>query len=120
MQIQLINNIVSYLCFRMKDSKKNDQYRLLLTELELLIRSYASNTHHKNVLETVKNFRNAYISATKNEMDVAGTSSKSVVRATTDSPLSPPHPMDSLITNGNGLSLNNRYFLFRYLYELLT
>ncbi|XP_029404976.1 protein asunder [Bactrocera dorsalis] len=79
---------------RLKGSKKGDQYKLLCAELELLIRAYATTPHHKVILESVQNVRAACGDATvKTENDGSRDSTtKAVMR---DSPMSPPHSMDS-------------------------
>ncbi|CAD6991453.1 protein asunder [Ceratitis capitata] len=79
---------------RLKGNKKTDQYKLLCAELELLIRASSTTPHHKAILERVQNFRIACRDSTiKSENDSGrDAGSKAVMR---DSPMSPPHPMDT-------------------------
>lgn len=44
---------------RLKGIKKTEQYRLLCAELEMIIRGYATNSHHKVILENIQNVRAA-------------------------------------------------------------
>ncbi|XP_023306840.2 protein asunder [Lucilia cuprina] len=82
---------------RLKGHKKIDQYKLLCAELEVLIKGCASTPYHKVILENIQNVRAACGDATvKSETDLArDAAGKSIIRATTDSPLSPPHSMDT-------------------------
>ncbi|XP_013102163.1 protein asunder [Stomoxys calcitrans] len=82
---------------RLKGHKKVDQYKLFCAELEVLIKSCAKTPHHKAILESIQNVRAACgDAAIKSELDgTRDAVGKSIIRATTDSPLSPPHSMDT-------------------------
>uniref|UniRef100_T1P9Y3 Protein asunder n=1 Tax=Musca domestica TaxID=7370 RepID=T1P9Y3_MUSDO len=82
---------------RIKGHKKVDQYKLFCAELEVIIKSCASTPYHKKILENIQNVRAACGDATvKSELDATSDpSGKTIIRATTDSPLSPPHSMDT-------------------------
>uniref|UniRef100_A0A0A1XJQ0 Protein asunder n=1 Tax=Zeugodacus cucurbitae TaxID=28588 RepID=A0A0A1XJQ0_ZEUCU len=104
---------------RLKGSKKGDQYKLICAELEVLIRAFATTPHHKVILESVQNVRAACGDATvKTENDGSRDSAtKAVMR---DSPMSPPHSMDSSSsssialhkTHKRALSGGQRYEVF--------
>ncbi|KAL9897125.1 protein asunder-like isoform 1-T2 [Glossina fuscipes fuscipes] len=95
---------------RLKGIKKTEQYRLLCAELEMIIRGYATNSHHKVILENIQNVRAACGDAgikaeNENSRDSSG---KNIIRATTDSPLSPPHSMDSSSNNASSILKANK------------
>ncbi|XP_075146406.1 integrator complex subunit 13 asun [Haematobia irritans] len=97
---------------RLKGHKKVDQYKLFCAELEVLIKSCSKTPHHKVILENIQNVRAACGDAIKTETDTARDSSgKAIIRATTDSPLSPPHSMDSTSSSsGHLLKATKRSF----------
>ncbi|XP_054725944.1 protein asunder [Anastrepha obliqua] len=92
---------------RLKGSKKADQYKLIYAELEVLIRAYATTPHHKVILESVQNVRAACGDTTvKTENDGSRDSiGKTVMR---DSPMSPPHSMDSSSSSSSLLKTSKR------------
>ncbi|XP_052867739.1 protein asunder [Anopheles cruzii] len=94
---------------RLKGSKKEEQYRLLWCELETIVNCNGSSPAHKAIVSCIRECRRLYPSAddghgtagggtgTGSALD-GGTTTvdahrASVIRATTDSPMSPPHSM---------------------------
>lgn len=89
---------------RLKGNKKEDQYRLLWSELEVLVYNSGSSAGHKSVLQCIKECRTRShetidkieLDQAIRELDPVATSANdalraSVIRATTESPMSPPH-----------------------------
>ncbi|XP_037897849.1 protein asunder-like [Glossina fuscipes] len=73
----------------------------------MIIRGYATNSHHKVILENIQNVRAACGDAgikaeNKNSRDSSG---KNIIR---DSPLSPPHSMDSSSNNASSILKANK------------
>ncbi|KAG4080028.1 hypothetical protein HA402_006340 [Bradysia odoriphaga] len=93
---------------RLKGNKKEEQYRLLWAELETLLIASSKSPGHMTILQCIRDCRSrgGDQSADKVELDQAlreleslGDSSKrlSVIKATTDSPMSPPLSGDSTV-----------------------
>ncbi|XP_055716375.1 protein asunder [Phlebotomus papatasi] len=88
---------------RLKGSKKEDQYRLFWSELEILVATSGTSKGHKTVLACIRECRSRgsdsaekfTFDATHREFDTQEATHKSnVIRATTDSPMSPPSAVD--------------------------
>lgn len=88
---------------RIKGAKKEEQYRLLWQELEILIQSSGSSAGLKTILQCLKDCR-VRDGSEKGEIDQATSELEklteaahraSVIRATTDSPMSPPHTLEN-------------------------
>lgn len=88
---------------RIKAHKKEELYKVIWTELEAIVQSSGSSNGHKLVLNCLRDCRaRGSETAEKAELDQAireidGESSShraSVIRATTDSPMSPPHVLE--------------------------
>lgn len=111
---------------RLKGNKKDDQYRLLWSELELLLESGPKTPGHNVVLQCVRDCRSEdrLRLADKNETDAAvrgiggnaGDPSKRalIIKATTDSPMSPPGSNAELMNLAKAKTqffppANNRY-----------
>lgn len=81
---------------RIKGSKKDDQYRLMWNELEVIVGLNGKSAGHKTILQCIRKCRTqSSESNEKGELDVAlrkmlDAGEPSVIRSTTDSPLSPP------------------------------
>lgn len=89
---------------RLKGTKKDDQYKLLWSELEVLIQNSADTPQHKAILQCLQECRSKGIeSSAKSDSESSRDAPKNIIRATTDSPLSPPHGME-----GNFLSKAKR------------
>lgn len=91
---------------RLKGNKKEDQYRLLWTELELLLETGPRSAGHNAILQCVRECRSEdrLCFVEKCEADASaealrGDSTKwaSIIKATTDSPMSPPGTNAELI-----------------------
>lgn len=87
---------------RIKAHKKDEQYRLMWNELELLVSSNGKSLGHKSILQCIRECRTRGPDAEKMEVDTpirefeAGESSRTsvIIKTTTDSPMSPP-PIDN-------------------------
>lgn len=80
---------------RLKGIKKDEQYRILWTELETAISTAGKSNGHKQLIGCIRDCkaRNPHEPASIEKVDLAVESPllrASVIRATTDSPLSPP------------------------------
>lgn len=85
--------------------KKDDQYRLIWNELEVIVGLNGKSAGHKAVLQCIRKVRTQTPEASEKEVDSAlgglrkmleepsSSASVSVLRTSTDSPMSPP-PMD--------------------------
>lgn len=79
---------------RLKGAKREEQYRLLWAELELNVSSSGTSPGHKAVLKCIRDCRSrAPIEIQDKDEAAAEAHRASVIRATTDSPMSPPHTM---------------------------
>ncbi|XP_049532145.1 protein asunder [Anopheles darlingi] len=112
---------------RLKGSKKEEQYRLLWWELETIVSSSGSSPAHKAIVSCIRECRRPSAddghtggggggTGATDGGGAAGTDSHraSVIRATTDSPMSPPHSMSTDTTApltgsaAGGLSVGGR------------
>ncbi|EAT35794.1 AAEL012059-PA [Aedes aegypti] len=79
---------------RLKGNKREEQYRLLWAELELNVSSSGTSPGHKAVLKCIRDCRSRAPIEIPDKDDAAAEAHRaSVIRATTDSPMSPPHTM---------------------------
>ncbi|XP_050068914.1 protein asunder [Anopheles maculipalpis] len=97
---------------RLKGNKKEEQYRLLWSELETVVNYNGTSPSHKAIVSCIRECRRMYPNADGNdphdkahgtEGNVTDAHRASVIRATTDSPMSPPHSM-SCSSAGGGSS----------------
>lgn len=98
---------------RLKGSKKDDQYRLMWAELELLLETGPKTVRHIAILNCVRDCRSddRLGLAEKTEADAAAreiegsTKRASIIKATTDSPMSPPGNSEMLnLSKGKSLT----------------
>ncbi|XP_058813409.1 protein asunder [Topomyia yanbarensis] len=78
---------------RLKGAKREEQYRLLWSELETIVSHSGTSTGHKAVLKCVRDCRSRTPLEVQDKDEAAEAHRASVIRATTDSPMSPPHSM---------------------------
>ncbi|XP_055586465.1 protein asunder [Uranotaenia lowii] len=77
---------------RLKGAKREEQYRLLWAELEMVVSHTGSSVGHKAVLKCIRDCRSRTPIEIVDKDDAAADAHRaSVIRATTDSPMSPPH-----------------------------
>lgn len=95
---------------RLKGNKKDEQYRLLWSELEILVSNTGNSKGHKSILDCIRECRAKGTDQITDKIDVdpslkdteesgsshenSGSHRASVIRTTTDSPMSPPHTND--------------------------
>ncbi|XP_035904125.1 protein asunder [Anopheles stephensi] len=93
---------------RLKGNKKEEQYRLLWSELETVVNYNGTSPNHKAIVSCIRECRRMYPNvdgsdahdkSQGSEGSMSDAHRASVIRATTDSPMSPPHSMSS---NGGG------------------
>uniref|UniRef100_A0A182SIC2 Protein asunder n=1 Tax=Anopheles maculatus TaxID=74869 RepID=A0A182SIC2_9DIPT len=100
---------------RLKGNKKEEQYRLLWSELEAVVNYNGTSPNHKAIVSCIRECRRMYPNADGSEQhdkshgtegNVTDAHRASVIRATTDSPMSPPHSMSGSSggTGGGGQS----------------
>lgn len=78
---------------RLKGNKREEQYRLLWAELELNVSSSGTSPGHKTVLKCIRDCRSRAPIEIQDKDEPIDAHRASVIRATTDSPMSPPHSM---------------------------
>uniref|UniRef100_A0A182NG84 Protein asunder n=1 Tax=Anopheles dirus TaxID=7168 RepID=A0A182NG84_9DIPT len=96
---------------RLKGNKKEEQYRLLWSELETIVNCNGSSPGHKAIVSCIRECRRMYPNADGSdpydkshgtEGNASDAHRASVIRATTDSPMSPPHSMAGSSSGGGG------------------
>uniref|UniRef100_A0A182XVD6 Protein asunder n=1 Tax=Anopheles stephensi TaxID=30069 RepID=A0A182XVD6_ANOST len=96
---------------RLKGNKKEEQYRLLWSELETVVNYNGTSPNHKAIVSCIRECRRMYPNADGSDAHDKSQGSEgsmsdahraSVIRATTDSPMSPPHSMSSSGGGGGG------------------
>ncbi|GAB0094861.1 Protein asunder [Sergentomyia squamirostris] len=105
---------------RLKGSKKEDQYRLFWTELEILVATSGTSVGHKTILACIRECRSRGTdSSEKFAFDPAHRDTetqeapiKAVIRATTDSPMSPPGATVDISAVGKKFSIGGNKTLF--------
>ena len=73
---------------RIKGNKRDDQYRLMWNELEVIVGLNGKSAGHKAILQCIRKVRSAQTPEASEKMDV-DSGSMSVLRSSVDSPLSP-------------------------------
>lgn len=116
---QASQNLIFVIYLRLKGNKKEEQYRLLWAELETLLIASTLSPGHKAVLQCIRECRSRgpdqgadklELDQAIRELDNIDTSKRlSVIKATTDSPMSPPLtiPNDMLNLNKSKSSFGN-------------
>ncbi|XP_055523841.1 protein asunder [Wyeomyia smithii] len=90
---------------RLKGAKREEQYRLLWAELELVVSYSGISAGHKAVLKCIRDCRSRNPLDAQDKDEAAEAHRASVIRATTDSPMSPPHSMSSVVNDSAVTSL---------------
>lgn len=110
---------------RLKSIKKDEQYRILWSELEILISNTGKSAGHNAILSCIRECRarGPNQTADKIELDQAvrdldpavsssdATHRTSVIRTATESPLSPPHTSVEPISKKKFFSTSTKYIL---------
>ncbi|EDS33153.1 conserved hypothetical protein [Culex quinquefasciatus] len=84
---------------RLKGNKREEQYRLLWAELEMVVSFSGTSAGHKAVLKCIRDCRSRAPIEISDKDEPIDAHRASVIRATTDSPMSPPHSMSATSTN---------------------
>uniref|UniRef100_A0A182PEI2 Protein asunder n=1 Tax=Anopheles epiroticus TaxID=199890 RepID=A0A182PEI2_9DIPT len=94
---------------RLKGNKKEEQYRLLWSELETIVNCNGASPAHKAIVSCIRECRRMYPNADGSDPyeksadgGVSDAHRASVIRATTDSPMSPPHSIGGSGSSATG------------------